>query len=209
MAAVGVASGLAACDDVGSRCGGGGPMGDYAFPNEKLRDWVSFFDRLSVVRAVEERASGPRHDSSGVVGRDVTVVLERTLWRRPHSPDAPRRFTFNDWGWSRDDDDGSLAPLRACGETRMEVGRRYLAIVGRHHGEWFPATSGRLRIDGDLAVGGVDDGAASEAHAALEGMSIAEAARKVAATEPYRAAVEHANLGAVARMEAALRDDFR
>jgi hypothetical protein len=189
-------------------CGDAGPMGDYAFPQDSLRDWVSYFDQLSVVRAVGERRAGRLHDSSGVVGRYVSVDVERTLWRRPGGDRAPQRFETNDWGWGREDD-GSLRPLTPCGETRMVVGRRYLAIVGRHRGEWFPATTGRLRLDGSRAVGGVDGGRPSEAHDVLAGMTVREAARRVAGTEPYRAAVENADLGPVARWRAVDRDGYR
>jgi hypothetical protein len=200
---------LATSCDVESRCGKGGPMGDYAFSQETLRDWVSYFDQLSVVRAVSERTAGRLDDSSGVVGRRVAVVVERTLWRRPHAPRAPRRFSFTDFPWSRDDEEGSLEPTVFCGETRMEVGSRYLAIVGHWRGEWFPAGTGRLVLEGERAVGGVDDGEPSRAHSALMGMTIAAAAEKVAATEPYRAAVANARLGPVARERAVIDDGHR
>jgi hypothetical protein len=191
-----------------SRCGDAGPSGDYAFPQETLRDWVSYFEQLSVVRAVGERRAGSLHDSSGVVGRYVSVEVERTPWRRPGGNRAPDRFETNDWGWGREDD-GSLRPLTPCGETRMVVGRRYLAIVGRYRGEWFPATTGRLRLDGSRAVGGVDGGRPSEAHEALAGMTVPQAARRVAGTRAYRAAVERADRAPVARWRAVHRDGYR
>jgi hypothetical protein len=87
------------------------------------------------VRAVSERTAGRLSDPSGVVGRHLEVELERTLWRRPKAPHAPRRFSFTDFPWSRDDEDGSLQPTVFSGETRMVVGRRYVAIVGNWRGD--------------------------------------------------------------------------
>jgi hypothetical protein len=197
---------LAASCEPQSHCAGRGPSGDYAFSQETLRDWVSYFDELSIVRAVSERTAGRLNDASGVVGRRVEVELERTLWRRPQAPAAPRRFSFIDFPCSRDDEDGSLKPILFCGETRMVVGRRYLAIVGHWRGKWFPAGTGRLLLEGGRAVGGVDEGSPSQAHSALSGMAVEVAARAVAQTEPYRAAVANARLGPVARERAVMRD---
>jgi hypothetical protein len=187
-----------------------GPSGDYAYPQETLRDWVSFFDQLSVVRAVDERRAGPLKDpdGAGYVGRHVTVEVERTLWRRDGAAQAPRRFEFVDIGWWQERD-GSLRVSKPCGETRMAVGRRYLAIVGRHRGRWFPGLTGRLRLRGPRVVGGVDEGHPAEAHAALTGMRVRAAADLVAAAQPYRAAVAHADWGPVARFRAAARDGYQ
>jgi hypothetical protein len=184
-----------------------GPRGDYAFPQETLRDWVSFFDQLSVVRAVDERRAGPLRDpdGAGYVGRHVTVRVERTLWRRAGAERAPRRFELVDFGWWQERD-GSLRPVAACGETRLAVGRRYLAIVGRHRTRWFPATTGRLRLRGSLVAGGVDEGRPSEAHDALTGMRVRAAAAIVSVAQPYRAAAAHPDWGPVARFRAAARD---
>jgi hypothetical protein len=186
-----------------------GPSGDYAFPQETLRDWVSFFDQLSVVRAVGERRAGPLKDpdGAGLVGRYVKVEVERTLWRRAGAAKAPRRFEFVDFGWWQERD-GSLRVPTPCGETRMAVGRRYLAIVGRHRGRWFPGLTGRLRLHGRRVVGGVDEGRPAEAHAALMGMRVRAAADVVAAAQAYRAAVEHADWGPVARFRAAAGDGY-
>ena len=86
-----------------------------------------------------------------MIGRTVTARVERVLWRRPNAPEPPRRFRFNDWGWSGDLE--NKRPLRVCGVTRMKLGRRYLAPVARQHGEWFPFPETRLRLRGDLVVG--------------------------------------------------------
>jgi hypothetical protein len=99
--------------------------------------------------------------------------------------------------------------LRQCGETRLDVGAKYLAIVGRHREEWFAATTGRLIVRDGIAAGGVDVGRPSEAHAALTGMPVPDAAAVVAATPQYRAAAANPDWGPVARMQAAASDGWQ
>ena len=93
----------------------------------------------------------------GLIGRDVTVHVERVLWRRPHAPEPPRRFRFSDIGWTGTLRNNAPSEARAA-ETRMVLGRRYLAPIVRSHGEWYPFFTTRLRLRGDLVVGGVDVG---------------------------------------------------
>src|SRR3954447_4352256 len=112
---------------------------DTAHTTESLHDVRSFADAMAIVRGVRERVpptpEGPE-GWAGLIGRSVTVRVERVLWRRPHAPEPPRRFRFDDLGWT-----GTLErrrPFVGCGATRMEVGRRYLAPAARHHGGGVP-----------------------------------------------------------------------
>src|SRR5829696_998440 len=102
------------------------------------------------------------------------------------APPAPERFRFSDWGWSGDVD--HKVPIRVCGGARLEVGRRYLAPIASYRGAWFPTDDARLRLLGDLVVGGVDGGEQTFAHQELAGRRVAQAARLVARTVPYRTA---------------------
>jgi hypothetical protein len=104
---------------------------------------------------------------------------------QPNAPEPRRRFRFNDWGWFGELD--NKVPVRVCGITRMELGTRYLAPIARLHGTWYPFEEVRLRLLGDLVVGGVDGGEANHAHNALIGRGIDSAVRMVAGTKPYRA----------------------
>jgi hypothetical protein len=189
--------------------------GDECAPSESsittdsLHDLRSFSDAMAIVRGVREAIppapKGPE-GWAGMIGRRVTVRVERVLWRRPHAPEPPRRFSFTDLGWT-----GTLEhrrPLVVCGETRMVLGRRYLAPVVRYRGTWFPFFATRLRLRGDLVVGGVDGGEAENSHEVLVGRSVRGAVRLVAHTLPYRAVVLHPEGSPRRRLEAVYRDDY-
>ncbi|HEX6653881.1 MAG TPA: hypothetical protein VF072_14135, partial [Thermoleophilaceae bacterium] len=96
-----------------------------------------------------------------------------------------------------------------CGATRMEIGRRYLAPVARDHGVWFPFGGVRLRLRGNLVVGGVDAGEADHAHQALAGRSVRNAARTVAEALPYRSTVLHPGGSPGRRWQRADADHYR
>ena len=167
-------------------------LSEQSFTTRTLHDLRSFADAMVIVRGVRQQipppAEGPE-GFAGLIGRTVTARVERVLWRRPNAPEPPRRFRFSDWGWSGDLE--NKRPLRICGITRMEVGRRYLAPMARSHGEWFPFPETRLKLRGDLVIGGVDGGEAENSHQALAGRSVADAVGLVAQTMPYRAVVLH------------------
>src|SRR5215212_2480177 len=133
---------------------------------------------MAIVRGVSETIPPPPEGPegwAGLIGRQVTIHVERILWRRPHASDPPRRFRFGDLGWT-----GTLEhrkPWLGCGETRIELGRRYLAPIVRHGGTWYPFFPTRLRLRGDLVVGGVDQGEPENSHQALQGRSVAGAVR--------------------------------
>jgi hypothetical protein len=180
------------------------------YTTDTLNDIRSFADAMAIVRGVRQAIppppSGPE-GWAGLIGRHVTVKVERILWRRPHAPEPPRRFRFDDWGWV-----GTLEnrrPIRVCGETRMAIGRRYLAPIVRHNGTWYPFFPTRLRLRGDLVVGGVDGGEPENSHQALVGRSVRSAVRLVAETSPYRAVVRHPEGSPARRWQAVYRDDYR
>jgi hypothetical protein len=87
-------------------------------------------DQLSVLSVIGETrpVTWPDYrNSRGLAGREVSVRVERTLWRRAGAPRAGRVLHFGVWGWMYDDDQNpqsSRAQLVAEGTTRMEVGRR-------------------------------------------------------------------------------------
>jgi hypothetical protein len=91
----------------------------------------------------------------------------------------------------------------------MELGRRYLAPIARSHGEWFPFPETRLRLRGDLVVGGVDGGEPENSHQALAGRNVTGAVRLVAQTMPYRAVVLHPDGSPAHRWQAVYRDHYR
>jgi hypothetical protein len=184
--------------------------GDSSFSTDSLHDVRSFADAMVIVRGVRESIP-PEPDGpegwAGVIGRYLTVRVEHVLWRRPHAPKPPRRFRFNDFGWT-----GTLKDRHrwlGCRATRMELGRRYLAPVVRYHGEWVPFPATRLRLRGDLVVGGVDLGEPEHSHQALAGRSVRNATRLVAETLPYRSTVLHPGSGPAPRWQRADADHYR
>jgi hypothetical protein len=186
-------------------------MHERTFTADTLHDLRSFSDAMAIVVGVDERIppapSGPE-GWAGVIGRKVTVRVERVLWRRPNAPAPPATFRFSDWGWF-----GTLenrAPARICGLTRMQLGRRYLAPIARDRGgTWFPFSEVRLRLDGDLVVGGVDGGDANHVHNALSGRPVESAVRMVARARPYRAVLRRPRLSPARRWQAVDMDRYR
>jgi hypothetical protein len=189
-------------------CTGSDP--DYAWTMDTLRDVVSFSDQLSVIRVVREAIppapKGPE-GWAGLIGRTVTVEVERTLWRRPGAASAPARFRFSDSGWWGDL--GHKRPTRIPGVTRLRVGHRYLAAIARWHGTWLAHEQVRLSLKGRLVVGGVDCGEPSFAHQELAGRRIKDAVAVVTGTAPYRAAARHPGLNPARRWQVVDRDRYR
>ena len=144
-------------------------------------------DQLSVFSVADETppVTWPDYrNSGGLVGREVTVRVERTLWRRAGAPRAGRVLHFGVWGWMYDDDQNpqsSRAELVAESTTRIEVGRRYLAVLARRRGEWMPLRDSAvmtLSPDGRV-TSEVYEGEPSEGALALRGRTLAEAAALV------------------------------
>jgi hypothetical protein len=211
-------AGVAAVGTVALAQGGADPPqgdrgcvdGESAYTSDSLHDVRSFSDAMAIVRAVRETVppapEGPE-GWAGLIGRRVTMRVERVLWRRPHAPRPPAGARFNDLGWFGEVDD--RRPMMVCGETRMVVGRRYLAPIVRHNGQWYPFFTVRLALDGDRVVGGVDAGEPNNAHHALAGRRVKGAVRLVARTKPYRAVVLEPKGSPARRWQRVDADDYR
>jgi hypothetical protein len=159
------------------------------YTSDSLHDVRSFADAMAIVTGVKEDAANG--------GRTVTMRVERVLWRRPHAPRPPETARFGDLN------------LAGCGETRMELGRRYLAPIVRQNGAWYPFFRVRLLLDGDRVVGGVDEGEPNNSHQALAGRTVRDAVRTVARTNPYRAVVRDPSGNPAHRWQRVDRDGYR
>jgi hypothetical protein len=220
-AAVGLfAAAAAACGAVflgGDSAPGAGERGfagcsepDTSYTTGTLHDLRSFSDAVAIVRGVSERTPRPPDGPegwAGRIGRHVDVRVERVLWRRPNAPEPPRSFTFGDLGWTGTPK--HRHPLKGCRETRLELGRRYLAPVVRDGGTWYPLFTTRMRLRGNLVVGGVDLGEPENSHRALQGRTIGEAVRAIATARPYRTVVLRPHGSPGQRWQRAYRDRFR
>jgi hypothetical protein len=162
---------------------------DYALPGDTLAEWVEHGDQLSVLAVTGETrpAAWPAYrDSGGLVGRTVTVRVERTLWHRSGAPRASGVLRLEVWGWMYDDDQdprSARAALVAEGATRMRVGKRYLAVLVRRRGVWaLLRDSAVMTLSRDGRVTSeVYEGEPSAGARALRGRTLAEAAGLVAA----------------------------
>jgi hypothetical protein len=180
---------------------------DPAYPIDTLRDLVSYSDQVSVVRVVDEELipEGSEAESGGLENRTVTVRVEDTIWRGPSGLSAPDSLDFTDWGRMKG------RTLGEEGGARLEVGRRYLIALARGTEEgrtaWWSYTAGaqlQLRngvLDPDDVLG-----EPSRIFTALAGLTVGEAAKVIAATEPDPLAVKYARLGGRKRWEAVARE---
>jgi len=130
------------------------------FPSESLRDWVSYADHVVTFTVVSEDEIPPsRADAergAGLVGREVTLRVDQTMWSAPDAPKLPSEIKMRALGWVLQD--GKRLPATVTDAPRVEVGKRYLAPlvqVERDSGtrEWWPLTVGsQLPVDGSRAL---------------------------------------------------------
>jgi hypothetical protein len=170
-------------------CGHEEPYGispDSAFPSATMTDWVTHGDQLSVIRIVD--ATPPRlpkewKNSGGLIGRKVTVRIERTVWHRPHAPRRTGSFRMQAWGWMMESDqraDSPIHPIIVRNAPRLKVGGRYLAVLMRLDNRWTPLNDDAvMTLDGDTVTSRVDAGAPTAPAASLRGKTVAQAAAVV------------------------------
>jgi hypothetical protein len=156
---------------------------DSAFPSATLTDWVTHGDQLSVIRIVDDTPPTLPKDwknSGGLIGRKVTVRVERTVWHRPKAPWRTGSFRMETWGWMMESDqraDSPIHPIIVRNAPRLKVGARYLAVLIRLDDGWTPLNDDTvMTLDGDTVTSNVDAGAASAPAASLRGKTVAEAA---------------------------------
>ncbi len=156
---------------------------DSAFSSATLDDWVTQGDQLSVIRIVGETPPKLPKDwknSGGLIGRKVTVQIERTVWHRAHTPRRNAPFRMQAWGWMMEDDqhaDSPIHPILVRNAPRLKVGGRYLAVLIRLDDGWTPLNDDAvMTLDGDTVTSKVDAGAPTAPAASLRGKTVAEAA---------------------------------
>jgi hypothetical protein len=164
---------------------------DAMFASETLADWVAHGDQLSVIRIVDETPPTLPKDwknSGGLIGRTVTVRIERTVWHRRKAPRRTGTFRMKAWGWMMESDqraDSPIHPILVHDAPRLEVGERYLAVLMRLRGTWTPLSDDAIMtLDGDTVTSEVDAGEPTAPAAALRGKTVAEAAAIVADATP-------------------------
>lgn len=98
-------------------------------PATSIVDWVSYTDQVSVVTVISEnRIAANPNDAArgeGLVGREVVLRIDKNLWNRPNAPRVSDTVSVRVWGWVLRG--GKEIPFTTRGETRVEVGKTYVA----------------------------------------------------------------------------------
>lgn len=188
---------------------------DHKLPAESLTDWVSYMDQISVVTVISERQiepdPGDASRGEGLVGREVTLRVERTIWNRDNAPVAEGEITVRAWGWILHDHE--LIPTKATGSTRIEVGGRYVAPLVQMDSVitdgkvWALLSNGgsTMPLLGDRIVADNHQPERSAAYVReLVGSSVDELAALVHETEPYPVAAMHMDLEPQERFRAVI-----
>jgi hypothetical protein len=98
------------------------------FPSDSLRDWKSYADHVAVYKVVDEAAlpvsSEDQERGEGMVGREITITVNRLLWSAAGAPELPSSLRIRAPGWVLHD--GQRTPLMIRGGRRPEVGQQFL-----------------------------------------------------------------------------------
>lgn len=185
------------------------PNADFSVPVEDLEDVVSYADHLAVVSIVDERALAPPRGAdpatdADYVARELTVDVERRLWRRAGARPVPDRIDMVAFGWI--ERDGDRMPFVMRGSERLEVGRHYLMPLVYMNGEWGPYPVSTLRLDGQRTATDVNGGPVPPTVSELAGRPLDEVVQTVGATEPDPLALRYSHLPPAKRWQAADAD---
>lgn len=174
------------------------------WPVDTLRDWADFADQLSIIRIEsEEQLPLSQHvvdNGEGVVARNVTARIERTLWQNPGSPHVDGVITFGTWGWVAHD--GVLTPATDDSSVRLEVGDRVLApLLLTPEGSWGPLAPSTVVpiINRRAAFGDLQRRSSPELANALDGRMPEDVAALLASVPPRPNAAALRRLDADAR----------
>lgn len=115
----------------------GGPVSSatrgLAFPEDTVRDWVTYADRVITVRIQSEGRREPTEEGVRLgrrsTHRKVTWTRQAVLWANPARPaeDAPSTLTTSGGSWSSQRD--GAHPEAFGGDPILFVGHTYLAVL--------------------------------------------------------------------------------
>ena len=201
---------------VGVGCGSGGPTvvaADSAarFPSESLRDWVSYADYVAAYTVVGEREIPPAPEDAdhgeGLVGRDVTLRVDRVVWRASGAPALPETIHMTALGWVLVD--GERRELVQHDAPRVAVGEHYVAPLARveddpEQPEWWPlgVVAQLPLVDGHIVDSG---GWRSALKSRLASTTLDVLGRDIQAAEPDPVAAGYRDLRPSQRVKAVVR----
>jgi hypothetical protein len=182
------------------------------FPIDSLRDWVSYTDHVAVYAVVDESEIPATKEESergeGLVGRDVTLKIERVIWSAKDAPPLPDELHMTAVGWVLHD--GRRREMQYEEGPRVAVGERYVAPLVRveddpQHPEWWPLGVGAQMPLADHEISGAGSWHSS-LRDQLSGRSIDDLRASLARQEPDALAAKYQNLRPSERIKAVLRD---
>ncbi|NYH55361.1 hypothetical protein HNR06_004950 [Nocardiopsis arvandica] len=106
----------------------------YRRPGQTAQDWVTYADHVILARAVDEEVHEPlpveAERGEGMVGRTVTLEVERVLWSAsdPAQP-APKTYEYPTWGFVFTGGVDNMRPVGTQDEPRVEVGHDYVIAI--------------------------------------------------------------------------------
>ncbi|MFF3203123.1 hypothetical protein [Streptomyces sp. NPDC002962] len=119
-----------------------------AVPSFTATDWVSYGDRVAVVRVTaEHERRDPGEETGGETGeeeylsRTVDLQVRELVWARSGASALPSTVSFTADGWQVKD--GTKKELASPDTSRLEVGHDYVITFARFSdGAWSPLGSG-------------------------------------------------------------------
>ena len=180
------------------------------FPSESLRDWVSYADYVAYTVVAEREIPPAPEDADrgeGLVGRDVTLRVDKVVWRAAGAPALPQTIHMTTLGWVLID--GKRGELVEQDAPRVAVGEHYVAPLARieddpQQPEWWPLGVGAQvpLVDGRASDSG-SWRSALKPH--LAGETLEVLGRDIQATAPDPLAARYGNWRPTERVKAVLR----
>lgn len=181
---------------------------EYAFPDDKLEDWVSYADQVSEIEVVSESRGALTGEAEvareGYVSRTIEVRIGETIWWNPEVREEPEtgELRLGAIGWHQRGN--KLIRLRALEAPRLNVGGIYVVPLQWHGKSWSLLTNRcTFAANGDeTAEADVAMTKHGEVAAKLSGMSYAAIHDLLTSTQPYKAAAMHWDLPPSERLAA-------
>ncbi|MFJ8988799.1 hypothetical protein ACIRQH_00160 [Streptomyces sp. NPDC102279] len=104
-------------------------------PNETASDWVTYADHVVVATATDEAEIPPAQTEidrgEGLIGRSVSMRIDRVLWSRPDAPKAaPATWQRTSPGWQfTNGDTTNRSEFAMEHRPRIEVGHTYIIAL--------------------------------------------------------------------------------
>ncbi|WP_420036286.1 hypothetical protein ACN2WE_32315 [Streptomyces sp. cg28] len=104
-------------------------------PNETASDWVTYADHVVVATATDEAEIPPTQTEldrgEGLIGRSVSMRIDRVLWSRPDAPEtAPATWQRTSPGWQfTNGDTANRTEFAMEHRPRIEVGHTYIIAL--------------------------------------------------------------------------------